>query len=287
MELKLDDTKTENVAVALIEKFNTKAIESYINDSLKAKLKFQQIAKIANELYLTNALLSSSYFYYGSSAIQKANSMKVESIQRKYLATAAEYFTRVIQFNLYDYDASFNLGLTKYRSGNDAVADSIFRSIASKSMISLKTMPDSLSNKLFSMINMENIANGYFEITGPIVSSLDKELAKNTYYTGYWYLYFSSLKNSKTTPTAADKDKISVSGLDPSAIEELYLFLGATETSLKKYDDAIKVFSSVIELNPKNLDAYRNLAVCYREKGDQTKSYEVFQQYEKLKKEQK
>jgi len=134
---------------------------------------------------------------------------------------------------------------------------------------------------------MGNIANGYFEITGPIVNNLDKELAKNTFYTGFWYLYFSSLKNSKTTPSAADKDKISVSGLDPSAIEELFLFLGATETSLKKYDDAIKVFYTVIELNPKNLDAYRNLAVCYREKGDQQKSYEIFQQYEKLKKEQK
>ncbi|MCX8014454.1 MAG: tetratricopeptide repeat protein, partial [candidate division WOR-3 bacterium] len=125
--------------------------------------------------------------------------------------------------------------------------------------------------------------NGVLEISPPMLNEVDKELATVlTYRTGYWYLYFNTYKNAKEPPTEI-KDDIYLSAFDAGTIENLWLLLGAAQTNLKKYDDAIKAFNTVLEFNPYNQDAYRNLAVCYREKGDQKKAYEILQQGEKMK----
>jgi tetratricopeptide (TPR) repeat protein len=285
-ELNLDQLKTEIITTALIKRYNTKLLEPYITDTLKIKSKFQQILKISNELYLTSLLLNNSNFFYGLSAFQTANSVSVESTQFKYLNIANLYFDRILKFDHLNYDANFNIGIIAYRLDKYIEAESVFQILANTGLVPLSSISESLSKELVGMFTTENISDGYFKITTPITNIIDKELEKRTFFSGYWYLFFTKFKDSKTLPTDAQKDSIFLSGLDLPVFEELWSYIGVVKTNLKKYDEAIKIFNNIIDLNPKNLDAYRNLAVCYREKGDSQKAYEILQQGEKMKKQQ-
>jgi len=284
-ELKLDSLKIPAITTKLIEKRNTRNLETYINDSLNAKSKLIAIAKLTEQLFLSEAELNICNFRSGVAALQKANAFTVDSLQQKYLNLATIYFNEAIKFNSLDYDAKYNLGMTLYRAGSDAKAESIFIELVNTSLMPLNTLSDSLAQKLVSFITMDILNLSVFEITTPVLNDIEKELAiKQTYKTGYWYLYYIDLKKAKVLPTQADYGKIQLSGLRSDIVENLWLLLGATQTNLKKFDDAIKSFNTVLEINYKNEDAYRNLAVCYREKGDQKKAYEILQEWEKIKK---
>lgn len=287
-ELKLDSLKIPLVSAKLIEKRNSQQLETYINDSLNAKSKLIAIAKLTEQLFLIEAELNICNFRAGVSALQKANSLSAESLQQKYVKMALYYFEEAIKFNALDYDARYNLGMTYYRAGSDVKAESTFQDLVRLALIPLNTVSEKLSQTLLGLITKDNLSIGYLEVKGPLIKEVEKELVNRiTFTTGYWYLYFWSFKKSEVLPTTTDVGKIYISGLASDAVENLWLLLGATQTNLKKYDGAITSFNTVIALNSKNLDAYRNLAVCYREKGDKEKSYEIFQQYDKLKKEQK
>ncbi|MCX7784634.1 MAG: tetratricopeptide repeat protein [candidate division WOR-3 bacterium] len=282
-ELKIDSPKTETVLIKLSELRGTKQLESYIAESLKAKPKMTKLAGMSNEIYLIINLLSSSYFYAGSSALQKANTFTTETQQKQYLSLASNYFNEVLRYNPLDYDALFNLGFTQYRSGADTEAEKIFSSITQLALLPLSSLKESLARSLIA--GVDDMKKGYWEIKTELIKDVEQELDKRkTFKTGYWYLYFPSLKNTTPAELASNLSKVFVSGLDPVAVEELMLFYGAVQTNLKKYDSAIVSFNTVLALNPKNQSAYRNLAVCYREKGEQKKAYEILQEGERIKK---
>jgi tetratricopeptide (TPR) repeat protein len=287
-ELKLDSIQARIVASKLVEKRTNRTLESYINDSLKAQSKFMIISKLTDPLTIDEAELNIANYRCGTAVLQKVNSTQVESIQKKELNTAANYFMQALIYNPMDFDSRYNLGMTYYRAGLDTKAESTFRYLVGMSLVPISTFPEELSERILGLITKENLASGHIELKEKIFEDVDKALAqKSTFTTGFWDLYFWDLKKATQLPTKVDNDKIFVSSLASDAIENLYLLLGATQVDLKKYDNAIKSFNTVIAINPNNLDAYRNLAVCYREKGDKEKSYEIFQQYDKLKKEQK
>ncbi len=284
-ELKQDLDQAEITANKLIVKRNTRSLETFINDSLKAKNKLVTLGRLTEQLYLDHAELNICNFRSGVAALQKANDIKPESLQQRYFKTAIDYFIEASKYNPVDYDAKFNLGMTYYRSGADIKAESIFNTLTQLILTPLQNVNPKLSQNILSLITMENLSAGLFEIVPPVLNEIDKEFEKAyTFKTGYWYLYYTDFKKAKELPTSANYDKIFLSTFNSDIIENLWLLLGATQTNLKKFDDAIKAFNMVLDLNPKNQDAYRNLAVCYREKGDQVKAYEILQQGEKMKK---
>jgi tetratricopeptide (TPR) repeat protein len=284
-ELKLTPEEIPAVVAKLIEKKSTRQLEPYINDSLKAKSKLTTIARLTDQLYTDKVELNIINFRAGVSALQKANSFKQESLQHKHLTLAGDYFQEALRFNEIDFDSKYNLGLVYYRSGADVKAESTFQGLVGMSLLPISVLSESLATEILSLITLENLNNSYFEITTPIVTAIQTETVnQNIFKTGYWYLYYHNFKKSKTLPTATDKEKIFLSGLGLESIENLFLLLGATQTNLKKFDDAITSFNNVLLLNPTNQDAYLNLAVCYREKGDQKKAYEILQEGEKMKK---
>ncbi len=287
-ELKIDTAQATAVVVNLIEYRHAKKLETYVNDSLKAKSKFLTIAKLTEQLSLDEAELSLCNFRAGTSALQKVNSVSQDSTQQKYIKVAIDYFYQALRFNQLDYDSRYNLGMAYYRGGADAKAESTFQDLVKISLIPLSTLSEKLFQSITELITKENLKFGYLEITGDLTKEIDKEISeKKRFTTGYWYLYYWNYKQDSVLPEEYNKDNIYISGLTTDAVENLWLLLGATQISLKKFDDAIKSFNSVLALNPKNLDALRNLSVCYREKGDQKKSYEYYQQWDKFNKQQK
>ncbi len=284
-ELKIDLARAETVAMRLYGLRGTKQLEAYIAETLKAKPKMMKLVGMSNEIYLIMNLLGSSYFYAGSSALQKANTFTSEAQQKPYLNQARSYFNEVLRYNPLDYDALFNLGFTHYRSGADAEAEKTFSSIVGLALLSLSSLKESLAKGLLAEISSEDIKKGYWEVKSDIIKELEKEIEPiQTFKTGYWYVYFPMLKNTSVTELTSKLNQVFLSGIDPVAFEELMLFYGAVQTNLKKYDDAIVAFNTVLALNPKNQSAYRNLAVCYREKGEQKKAYEILQEAERMKK---
>lgn len=284
-ELKLNEQQIPGMVNILLKKRATKQLESYVNDTLKPKAKFTTISRLTDQLYTDQVELNIVNFRAGVSALQKANSFKQESLQQKYLKSATNYFIEALRYNELDFDAKYNLGLTYYRSGVDVVAESVFLSLVSTSLLPISSLSSDIADSLQNLITNENLSRGYFEITEPIANKITIEVAnKNIFTTGYWYLYYTAFKKSKQLPTVADRNRIFLSGLGIESIENLYLLLGATQTNLKKFDNAIEAFNNVLLLNPKNQDAYRNLAVCYREKGDQKQAYNILQEGEKMKK---
>jgi Flp pilus assembly protein TadD len=62
-----------------------------------------------------------------------------------------------------------------------------------------------------------------------------------------------------------------------------WFYVGVCYMQLKDYRKAASVYEDeVLKLDPKNLDAYTNLAICYREMGDTKKAMEYLQKKEKI-----
>lgn len=62
-----------------------------------------------------------------------------------------------------------------------------------------------------------------------------------------------------------------------------WFYVGVCYMQLKDYRKAASVYEDeVLKLDPKNLDAYTNLAICYRELGDIKKAMEYLQKKEKI-----
>jgi len=56
----------------------------------------------------------------------------------------------------------------------------------------------------------------------------------------------------------------------------LFNILGISQSSTKKFNEAIDNFKKTIELDPKLIDAHNNLGIALKNKGDFTKSLDVF-----------
>ncbi|MCS7258327.1 MAG: tetratricopeptide repeat protein [candidate division WOR-3 bacterium] len=287
-ELKLTDDKISEEIKKLLKKRNERTLESYLGDSLKAKNKLRLLSRFVEELYTDNMELNAINFRAGIASLQMANSEKNEPKRKENFKRAIGYFKEALKYNPDDYDAQYNLGLTYYQTGEDILAESTFNRLLVITLRSLDKLSDELVSALLKEITPENLSLGYLELSSSeLIKNLESEFKnkdKDFYLTGYWLLYYHHFKKSKTLPTVNDRNKIYVSGFGPETVENLLLLLGAAKTNLKKYDEAIDAFNQVLLLNPKNQDAYRNLAVCYREKGDTKKAYEILQEGEKAKK---
>ncbi|MEO0072962.1 MAG: tetratricopeptide repeat protein [candidate division WOR-3 bacterium] len=283
-ELKLnEDPKLIN---KLLKKRAERTLENYLIDSLKAKPKARLIMQLTEELYTDNMELNAINFRAGIASLQMAHNEKNEAKRQENFQRAIGYFIEALKYNPDDYDAQYNLGLTYYQTGEDFLAESTFNRLLTITLMSLDKLSDTLASALLKEITTENLSLGYIELTNSeLIHNLNNELrSKDFYLTGYWFLYYYQFRKSKTLPSSSDRAKIYVSGFASETVENLLLLLGAAKTNLKKYDEAIEDFNQVLLINPKNQDAYRNLAVCYREKGDTKKAYEILQEGEKIKK---
>ncbi len=170
-----------------------------------------------------------------------------------------------------DIDAKYNLGFVKYSLGKEKVEEAcgIFRELV-------------LTGRLITQLEekeKEEISLLLTKEKGKSAIPLPPEIASSIGNGNFVYIYLFDTLSPFLSP------------LPPATLENLYLLLGASYVrvaDLKKekgyYDSAITSFQRVIILNPENTDAYQNLVVAYREKGDKKMAEKMYLKMEEIKK---
>jgi tetratricopeptide (TPR) repeat protein len=283
---------------------NPDRLKNYIEDSLKAKSKLAAVARTADDLYLTNGELNTSFFRAGVASLQKGNNEKDTLIQKNYFNQAQNEFEQALSYNPTDLDAKHNLAFVYYRKGGpeaDLRAMGLYEEIIKTSILRLTNpaLSSELGDSLLKLIPDGMVEKKYVSIPIELAIKAENELARNgVEMMGLQWMYFPNLNRTKGSSAPIVKKDVFLSTLSPEAVENLYLLYGSSQanvaTSLKqegkkdesdsKYDEAIVSFKLVIALNPKNTDAIKSLGVVYREKGNEKEAFKMMMELEKLKK---
>jgi tetratricopeptide (TPR) repeat protein len=307
-ELKISDTvRINQIAASLVaarKDRNPNRFRSFIEDSLKARAKLPVIARITDELYLTQGELNTSFFRAGVASLQKANTDTAKTQQERYFNQAQSEFEQALFYNPSDLDAKHDLAFVFYRKGgpgSDIRAMNLYEEIIKASILTLTDtiLSAELGDSLVTLISGDVLAKGSIPVPAELSVKIENELVKSgSEMTGLVWLYFPNLNRIKRPVTTLDKKDIFLSSLAPKALENLYLLYGSTQANVatelkqegkideanKKYDEAIVSFKLVLALNPKSRDAITSLAVVFREKGDKEEAFKMLEKLEQLKK---
>ncbi len=266
-------TDAESVIERLVQYQKEKEVEkfrSYVEDSLRLKPKLSYLARLTLELYNTILEKNFAYFRTGSSYLQRSSALP-ESIKVRYLLKAESAFTFVLRDNPNDLDAKYNLGFVKYSLGKERVEEAaiLFQDLLATG-ISLGQLPEKIREEIASWLKTE---------TGKTNLPLPVEIAAQIKEGNFTHIYLFDTLNPFLSPFA------------PKTMENLYLLLGASYVRIadlrkakENYDKAITAFHRIIDINPENTDAYQNLVVAYREKGDKKMAEKMYLKMEEIKK---
>lgn len=266
-------TDAELVIERLIQYQKEKEVErfrSYVEDSLRLKPKLSYLARLTLELYNTILEKNFAYFRTGSSYLQKSTVLP-ESIKVRYLFKAESAFTTVLRDNPNDLEAKYNLGFVKYSLGKEKVEEAVtlFQELL-KTGIPLVQLPEKIQGEISSWLKNE---------IDKTILPLPREITDQIKEGSFTYIYLFDTLNPFLSP------------FEPKTMENLYLLLGASyvrvadlKRAKENYDKAIAAFHRVIDINPENTDAYQNLVVAYREKGDKKMAEKMYLKMEEIKK---
>ncbi len=252
------------------ENKDVSGFQSYVEDSLRLKPKLGLLARLTLELYNTILEKNFAQFRTGTAYLQKS-AQGEESLKILYLKKAEAAFANLLAQTPEDIDAKYNLGFVKYSLGKEKVEEAcgIFRELV-------------LTGRLITQLEekeKEEISLLLTKEKGKSAIPLPPEIASSIGNGNFVYIYLFDTLSPFLSP------------LPPATLENLYLLLGASYVrvaDLKKekgyYDSAITSFQRVIILNPENTDAYQNLVVAYREKGDKKMAEKMYLKMEEIKK---
>jgi tetratricopeptide (TPR) repeat protein len=303
--LKTDDrARIDAVAgrlVALSRQRNQTALENYIRKDLGAAKDQQlaQFAQIANQLFFAANNINSASSRAGTAMLRAAAEAKGDTSER-YRAKAEDLFARAVGQDSSDFTALFDLGLAQYQGGKDSAAEASMQLVVLKANLALAAVPAPWLDSLVALGGRDAATAGYAEIPAFVGEGLDSTLAAmGSGMTMHTWLYWLHLKDRKTPApvTVADTAGAFVSSLQPSVLEQIYLWLGSSQTALgstlkdgkrdgwkAKFASAMGNLQVALKLNPEIADAYQNLGICYRELDQNDKAFEAFQKAEKLRK---
>lgn len=224
-----------------------KEFESYLKDTLKFKKGVEKVAQIVLEL----SSLNQEY---------TQNLLRVGLIQMEKKKEAVSTFKKLFLKDKKNYDALFYLGVSYY---NLSLYDSC------------KVVLETLLTLTLRKANDEELKKIKELITDTSLNFIELPSQFSPYY------YYLTKDNS-------------LSIFSPERLEIVYMILGGAYAQLAKlkakpayYDLAINSFEKILLINPKNLDAYQNLAVVYRDKGDIKTARKYLEKRLKLEKELK
>jgi tetratricopeptide (TPR) repeat protein len=295
-----DEGRLEQVVADLIEKsrsLNQQVLKRYIEEDLGAKDQLAEVAQLSQQLFYSANNLNISSSRAGSAMLRAASETQGETSE-KFRALAEELFNTALEYDPFDFTALFNLGIAQYQSQDDTLAEHTFAGVIDGTVVPLAELPEDWQDRLLAVVTPEVAPQGYAQLDAPTMASVDSLLAlKGRLSGGFGWLYFPDLRERKDFAAAGADD---VSGMfislqSPPALENIYLLLGVTQTSIglgregkepgsgrEKLEQAIATLRNVIRLNPSSAEAWQNLGHCYRETGQSDKSVEAFRKYQKL-----
>uniref|UniRef100_A0A7C3UV22 Tetratricopeptide repeat protein n=1 Tax=candidate division WOR-3 bacterium TaxID=2052148 RepID=A0A7C3UV22_UNCW3 len=241
---------------------------TYVEDSLRLKKSLSLLARLTLELYNTILEKNFALFRTASSYLQ-ASVSRPEKERNDYLVKAETVLNYILKDNPKDLDAKYNLGFVEYSLGKVEEAALLFREL-----VETKLLFSQLPEKIREELTLEMDSAG-----DKIVLPLSPEIKAKIKEGDFAYLYRFDTLSPLLSP------------FEPKTLENLYLLLGASYVriaDLKKakenYDKAIECFLLVTRLNPESVDAYQNLVVAYREKGDKKMAEKMYLKMEEIKK---
>ncbi|UCG44492.1 MAG: tetratricopeptide repeat protein [candidate division WOR-3 bacterium] len=299
-----DQARLAEIAGILVEKSreaDQAELKAYIETELKAKNRLNQVAKVASQLFYSANNLNVSSSRAGSAMLRAASEPDMNAENRdRFRGMAEDLFNKALTYDPYDYTAVFNLGIVQYQSQKDSLAEQTFMRAAEGAVTRLTDLPADIRDSLLALVSEQTAGQGYTTYGGLLLAAVDSVVAETGNPSGgYSWLYFPDLRNRKpfVAPTVEDAGAMFVSPLAPGVIENTFLLLGVSQTSMgmalkndereeearAKFNAALDNLDMVITINPSSADAWQNKGHCLRELGQTDKAAEAFKKYEELK----
>jgi tetratricopeptide (TPR) repeat protein len=295
-----DEARLGQVVSELIEKsrsLNQEVLKSYIEDDLGAGDRLAEVAQLSQQLFYAANNLNISSSRAGSAMLRAASETQDETSE-KFRAQAEDLFNTALEYDPFDFTALFNLGIAQYQSQDDTLAEHTFAGVIEGTVVPLAQLPKEWQDRLLAVITPEIASQGYLQLDAPTMASVDSILAlKGRLSGGFGWFYFPDLRDREDFAAAGADDvaDMFLSLQSPPALENIYLLLGVTQTSIglgrqaeepgsgsDKLEQAIATLKNVIRLNPSSAEAWQNLGHCYRETGRDQLALEAFRKHQKL-----
>ena len=168
--------------------------------------------------------------------------------------------------------------------------------------LALAAAPAQWLDSLLALMTPDAIVAGHAAVPASVGEAIDSILsAQDRAQVLHAWLYFPDLKTRKppVAVSVTDTSGALLSSLQPSLLEQIYLWLGSSQTALgsslkdakradaewkAKFTAALGNLEMALKLNPNTPDAWQNIGICHRELGANQKAFEAFQKAEKLRK---
>ena len=295
-----DPARLGEVAGALVTKsraMNQEVLKKYIEDDLDAADKLAVVAQFAQQLFYAGNNLNVSSSRAGSAMLRAAAETGGEDGEA-FRVRAESLFYKAMEYDPFDFTAMFNLGIAQYQAQNDSLSEKTFQQVIDGTVVPLAELPGDWQQKLLDVITEEMAETGYVQLDPATMASVDSILAlEDRMSGGFGWFYFPALRDRDefAAPTLDDAGDMFLSLQSPPALENVYLLLGVSRTSIglsqeadkkgsgkEMLERAIESLKSVLKLNPENAEAWQNLVHGYRETGQQQKAVDAAEKYQKL-----
>jgi tetratricopeptide (TPR) repeat protein len=301
--LKTDDqARIDAVAgrlVALSRQRDPVALENYIKKDLGKDKQLAEFAQVANQLFFAANNINSASSRAGTAMLRAAAEARGDTSER-YRAKAELLFGKAVEQDSNDFTALFDLGLALYQGGKDSAAEAAMQLVVDRANLAVARAPVAWLDSLVALAGRDAATTGYAEVPEFVGNGIDSTLAAaGENRTIHTWLYFLHLKDRKAPApvTVADTAGAFLSSLQPSVIEQVYLWLGSAQTALgstmkdakaegwqAKFNAALVNLQLALKLNPKIADAWQNIGICYRELDRNKEAFEAFQKADNLRK---
>ncbi len=298
-----ESSRLDEVVWQLVERSRRQdqtELKRYIEKDLGAAQKLVEVAAIASQLYFAANNVNAASARAGTAMLRAAAETKGEQSER-FRSQAETLFSRAVAYDSSDFTALFDLGIAQYQAGKDAMAERSLEKVVEGATAPLNLLPDPLVDELLALITPDAAATGHLELAGAVADRVDSVLlARGRRTTGYHWFYFPDLKEKKgsASPTRADTGTMFLSTQQPQLLEQVYLWLGSSQTGLAssmdpvnqkearraKFNQAIGSLLIALKLDPKSVDAYQNLGICYRETDQKEKALAAFEAADRIRK---
>ncbi|MEO0077445.1 MAG: tetratricopeptide repeat protein [candidate division WOR-3 bacterium] len=303
-KLKLTDPARLNEVtwrlVALSRNQDQSELKRYIEKDLAAGRQLVDIAALASQLFFSANNLNVASARAGTAMLRAAAETKGPESER-FRSQAETLFSRAVEYDSTDFTALFDLGIAQYQAGKDAQAEQSLQRVIDGAIVSLGLLPETLADELLALITPTVAQAGYVQLAGPVAARTDSVLsAQGRPAVGYNWLYCPDLKQKQgfVAATRADLAGMFLSVLPPQLLEQVYLWLGSSQTGLAsaldpvkdkearraKFIQAIANLELALKLNPKSADAYQNLGICFRETDQKERALAAFEAADRLRK---
>ncbi|MFO7651999.1 MAG: tetratricopeptide repeat protein [bacterium] len=298
-----DPARIDEVAgrlTALSRQRDQAALESYITRDLGKERQLVEFAQVASQLYFAATSINTSSARAGAAMLRAAAEARGDTSER-YRARAEALFAMAVRYDSTDFTALFDLGLAQYQGGKDSASEVSMQLVITNANLPLTAAPAVWLDSLLALATPEAAAAGFAEVPPSVGEAIDSTLAaQGRSNVVHSWIYFPNLKSRKVPGpvTIADTAGAFLSSLQPSLLEQIFLWLGSSQTALgsslsdakrtadakAKFTAALVNLQTALKLNPNTPDAYQNMGICYRELGENQKAFEAFQKADKLRK---